>query len=113
MNPLIYKVLHVAAVMGLFTALAAIVSTECPKLRKGSTILHGVSLILVLVAGFGLIAKLHYGFQGWVIAKIVIWFVLGALLVVAKRRLLRPAATLTIMLILGTLAAWLATFKPF
>ena len=113
MHPFVYKVLHLAAVLGLFTALASLASSNDPKLRRGSSILHGVSLLLVLVAGFGLLAKLHYGFPGWIIAKLVIWALFGGLLVATRRRLLPPAPTIALILALGTLSAWLATFKPF
>jgi hypothetical protein len=113
MDPLIYKVLHLAGVVGLFTALGSLIATDENGSSKLGSILHGISLILILVSGFGMVAKFGYGFPGWVIAKLVIWFGLGAMLAVAKRKALPQGATFAVVLILGILAAWLGIYKPF
>ena len=76
---------------------------------------HGIAMTLLLIAGFGLLARLELAgsWPHWVIAKTSIWLCLGAGLVFVKKfpRLLRMwwviAGTL------GTLAAYLAVFKPF
>ena len=113
MDPRIYSVLPLVGILALFASLAAVATSDSAKLKKGSTILHGVAMLLILVAGFGLLAKLQLGFPGWVIVKLVIWLVFGALLVVSKRQLLRPGQLIGVMIALGALAAWLATFTPF
>jgi len=113
MDPLIYKVLHLAGVVGLFTALGSLIATDENGSRKLGSILHGTSLILILVSGFGMVAKFGYGFPGWVIAKLVIWLALGAMLAVAKRKALPQGATFGVVLVLGSLAAWLGIYKPF
>lgn len=114
MNPLLYKVIHLAGVIGLFTSFGAILAGTHEKCRKAATIMHGVSLLLLLVAGFGLLAKLYQNqFHGWVIAKLVIWLLLGAAPVLAGRKLLPAGATLFGVLLLGVAAAYLGIMKPF
>lgn len=115
MNPLVYQLIHLAGVIGLFTAFGAVLagSGACEKCRKGATILHGVSLLLLLAAGFGMLAKLHQNqFHAWVIAKLVIWVLLGVAPVLAKRKVLPNGVILGAVLLLGVAAAFLGIFKP-
>ena len=81
--------------------------------RKQGGMLHGIGLLVILVAGFGMIAKLHYGFPLWVILKLVIWLVLGALPVLVKKKVLPCAAVWVVALLLGCVAAYLGIYKPF
>ena len=77
---------------------------------------HGVALFLVLLGGFGMLARLEIthglGLPGWIWAKLGIWVVLGA--AVAARRS-RPLATagLAAVPLLALLAGWVALYKPF
>ncbi|MDA0765233.1 MAG: hypothetical protein O3A87_02250 [Verrucomicrobia bacterium] len=111
MDPFLYKVIHLVGVMSLFAALGAVAASEANGGKKLGTILHGVALLLILVSGFGLIAKLQYGFAWWVIAKIVIFLAMGGMLAVAKRRLLPCGSVIGIIIGLGTLAAVLGVYK--
>lgn len=115
-----YHVLHIAGVVGLFGALggAAVhagnaLGAEQTAWRKSLRVLHGVSLLVILVAGFGMLARLDAGFPGWAVAKLVLWFLMGGLLAVPYRApgLARPV--LWSLPVLGALAAWLAIAKPF
>ena len=115
MNPLLYKVIHLAGVIGLFTSFGAILASagSCEKCRKGATMMHGISLLLLLVAGFGLLTKLYQNqFHAWVIAKLVIWVLLGVAPVLAKRKLLPNGAILAGVLLLGVAAACLGILRP-
>ena len=114
MNPLIYKIIHLAGVMGLFSALGAIIAGTCFSCKKSARILHGISLLLILISGFGMIAKLGYGYtQGWIICKIVIWLILGAMLALSKKANIPPPILMAILLLSGLISAWLGVMKPF
>ena len=113
MNPLIYKIIHLAGVMGLFSALGTALAASCNASKKFAGIMHGISLLLIFVSGFGLIHKLGYGFAGWVIAKIVLFVFLGASLALVKRKVLSPSILYIIILIVGITTAYLGVMKPF
>jgi hypothetical protein len=116
----VYQVLHVAALAAVFAALggAAIAARLAPGERtpvaRLLAITHGVALVLLLVAGFGMLAKLGIGMPpGWAWAKIVLWLALGGLVAVVRRAPhLATGAFLSLPVIAG-LSAWLAHSKPF
>ena len=106
MDPDIYKVIHLAGVIILFGALGAGVYTASSKDNKLAGMLHGISLVLILVSGFGLVAKMWGNqFTWWVIAKLVIWLLLGGSYTLAKKRLLPENTAFAFILGLGILAA--------
>jgi Mn2+/Fe2+ NRAMP family transporter len=85
MSPTFYYILHVGATIVLagyiFYAFAA-----PPETRKRVMMLTGIASLLAAVGGFGLQAKLGYGFPVWMIVKIVCWLGLSALAGMAYRR---------------------------
>lgn len=117
-----YKILHLAAVIGVFVSLGAVCFHAMNGGNKAAatgrglvSALHGAGLLLALVAGFGLLARtgLMGGWPGWVWAKLTLWVLLGALVAVPYRRpdLARPV--LLALPVLALVAAWLAILKPF
>jgi len=113
MDPLLYKVIHLAGIMGLFSAMGAVIAGMCTSCKKMGMILHGVSLLLILISGFGMIAKFGYGMGGWVYAKIVIFIILGALPAFAKKEKFPKPVAMGILLFCGIAAAYLGVKKPF
>ena len=119
-----YRVLHYLAVFGLVVTLAAALGrgallpegAEDPWRRRLAA-LHGASLLLVAVAGFGLIARLDLLrgalLPGWIWAKLVIWLTLGGLVSLAFRRSRWSGAALVLLPFLAALAGYLALAKPF
>jgi hypothetical protein len=118
MSPLIYKLLHILGLVMAFMGLGALVmmavdgATPGKRGRALAGAFHGIGLLLLLVSGFGMIAKYGYGFPLWVWAKIVIWLLFGALLVVVRRAPQHAAALWVGLPVLAAIAAWLALFKP-
>ncbi|MCH9649937.1 MAG: hypothetical protein K0U98_17000 [Deltaproteobacteria bacterium] len=114
-----YKVLHLLGVLMIFFALGAQllraqIGEAAQSISKGAVgALHGVGLILALVGGFGLIAKLGLGFPGWVWAKVAIWLFLAGVTAIIKRAAGLRAALWFALPILGMVAAYLAIYKPF
>lgn len=110
MNPLIYKVIHLLGVMGVFTALGAVISSQK---TKGYAALHGIALGLILVSGFGLLAKLYQNnfAAPWIIVKFVVFIMMGGVLALAKRRVLPPVGSVLLILVLGAIAAWFGVMK--
>lgn len=120
MSYTVYKVAHLVAILFLFTSFGGMVAlarngSEDSGLRKLALTTHGLSLAVILVAGFGLLARLGMtdGFPGWAMAKVGIWLLLGGALVAIKRRPGWAGALWLILPALGGTAAWLAIAKPF
>lgn len=109
-----YKVVHIVAALTVFLSLGAAIAPSSAKAPKWIGPVHGVALLFSLIGGFGLLARLGIVTQwpAWVIAKLVIWIALGGMLAVTKRKLLKPTASIALMVTLGALAAYLAIFKP-
>lgn len=107
-----YQIIHYSGIIVLFFGLGALFGAG--RSLKPAAIAHGVGLLLVLVGGFGLQAKLMPGqFPGWMISKIAIWIVLGATLVLLKRKVLPPIGAALLAVGLGVVATLLAVLKPF
>jgi hypothetical protein len=117
-----YLVLHLLAVFVVVGCLSAMSvhmmagGTRDYGPRKLVSMVHGIGLLVALVAGFGLLGKgghMANGFPGWAVGKLVIWLVLGGLpaLIYRKQNLAKPL-WLSIFVFAG-LAAYLAAFKPF
>ena len=75
---------------------------------------HGIGLVISIVSGFGMLAKL--GIMGtmpvWAWIKIGLWLVLGFLPVLAKRRVIAAPLVVLIAAITGAALAYLGYFKP-
>jgi hypothetical protein len=108
-----YKLVHLIAIFALFLALGSAAVSEKAKSRWVAPV-HGIALLLILVAGFGMLARLGIqgSLPGWIVGKLVIWFLLGASLAIARRKLLPIGAYLFIVVSLGGIAGALALWKP-
>lgn len=115
----VYKLLHLIGVVLLFLALGgavlraklgAAVGETGKKLVAAS---HGVALLVLLVSGFGILAKLGLGFPAWVWIKLVIWLLLGGVVVFLRARPQSAGAWWWRIALLGAIAAYLGVYKPF
>ena len=121
----VYKVVHIIGIILLMAGLGAAISyalaASAPGLvapRRLIGAFHGTGAFLILLGGFGMLARLGImqggaSFPGWLWVKLVIWALLVAALIVARRRpsLVRPV--LFSLPVLGGLAAYMAIYKPF
>ncbi len=116
----LYKVVHVIGVMLLFASLGGLVATAATGqnghgARKIFVISHGVALVLLLVAGFGLMARLNLNNGGswplWIYGKVVIWIFMGGALALVKRVPDKAKIWYVLVLAVGLVAAILAVYK--
>lgn len=114
MTYLTYKFIHVVCIIVLFMTLGGL-ATQSPGTtsRKIFAAINGVFLVLIFVAGFGLIAKLKLPnpWPAWVWLKLVGWLLVG--MAPKFSRSLGPVLTVVCYGLLGTLMAYLALYKPF
>ncbi len=117
-----YKIMHYLGIFLTLTAIAGVVfhvgqggSKEDNAWRKFLGIQHGVGLLLVLVAGFGLLARLGLtsGLPGWIYVKLLIWFILGAFLPLAYKFNRKPMLVWYKSIALAMIAATFAVYKFF
>jgi hypothetical protein len=119
----VYKLIHL---LGIFMVLTALAVNSFHVLRgggradlpgrRGVSAAHGIGMLLVLIGGFGMMARLgivHGMPPGWVLAKLVVWLLLGAALTVPYRARGSARAVLLAVPLLGVLAAYFALYKPF
>jgi uncharacterized membrane protein SirB2 len=107
MNPTYYQLLHLFALFVLTAHTFMAFANPDPANKKQTMIITGVASLLVLVSGFGLLAKLHANqFSAWVVVKLFCWLALTALAGIAYRRphLRGVLATIALGLILCALA---------
>jgi hypothetical protein len=118
----VYKIVHLSGILMVFLSLGGAAmhaingGEKNHAWRKPVAITHGLGLLLALVGGFGLLARLgiaHGGLPGWVIAKLGIWLILGALLAVLIRKKNLAKSLWIFVIFLGGVAAYLAGYKPF
>ncbi|MEM7204104.1 MAG: hypothetical protein AAF628_27835 [Planctomycetota bacterium] len=113
-----YKLIHLIGLVALLLGLGGILlgrHDEEGKAAKSAMPLHGLGLLLLLVAGFGMLARLeiHWPWPGWTIAKVAIWLVLGALPILVRRGIVPAAIGWPLVIVLASGAAWAAIAKPF
>lgn len=86
-----YQWLHITSVAALLVSLAALwgLSSQKPGTKnKPIAILHGIGMTLLLVSGFGLLARLGMvsGLPWWIYVKIALWLIMGGSMILAKRK---------------------------
>lgn len=118
-----YKVVHILGIALLVTALGGLALYALNgglrrdnRARALVAALHGAGLLLVLVGGFGMLARLGFRhgamFPGWIIVKLGVWAALAAAVTLPMRvpRLGRPMMVVVPLLV--GLAAYMAVYKP-
>jgi hypothetical protein len=123
MSYVVYKLMHF---FGIFTLIVALAATAMHVLRGGTradnphrgslAAAHGISLLLILTGGFGMLARMgvmHTGLPNWIYAKLVIWLAFGGAMTLAYRGKGPSKTVLFAIPVLGVLAAVVALYKPF
>ena len=118
----IYKLIHLLGIFLLLTTLAI----ACTHLLRGGTradlprrralgVTHGTASFLILLGGFGMLARLGIvegGLPGWILLKLGIWLILSAALALGLRATAGARAVLIGTPLLALMAAAIAIYKP-
>jgi hypothetical protein len=110
MDPIILKTLHIGGVVALFSSLGAVLLGGSHK--KSASILHGISLVFILLIGFAMLKKPPMD-QYWWMVKLGIWLFIGAAPALSKRQILPSSVVLILCIASAIFAAWLGLTKPF
>lgn len=119
----IYKVIHLFSMFLLFTILGGIAlhalnggTRDTNQGRRLVGALHGIALFLILLGGFGMLARLgivQAGLPGWIWAKLAIWVALPVIGTMPYRKPATAKAMLLALPVIGALSAYFAIYKPF
>jgi hypothetical protein len=112
-----YNLLHILGIVLVFMGLGALAfhganggDKASNKVRGLVMATHGVGVLLIIVAGFGLLAKIGGmadGLPGWIHPKLLIWVLLAAAPMILIRK---PNAGKLVWFALPLLAATAAYF---
>ena len=116
----LYKVLHILGIALIIMPLGGLIlhtinggTRQSNSHRKLAAMTHGIGMLITIVAGFGMLARLGIsGLPTWTIAKIVIWLALGGVMSIIFRA---PKMSRMVWWLVPTLTAaatYLAIFKP-
>ena len=112
MNLKTYHILHLSSIIVLlgytFYAFAAPAET-----RKRIVMITGVAALLALITGFAMLGKLHLGFPGWIVVKLVCWLGLSVMVSFAYRRRAQADAFMIIAFVLAITAVTMVFVRPF
>lgn len=117
-----YNLVHIVGLVLLMAGLGGIaLSAESNSARPGwvrryALVFHGLGLFLILLGGFGMLARLGIvrgtSWPGWVWVKMVVWGALGIAVFLPHRFPVTARPVLVLLPVLGGLAAYMAIYKP-
>lgn len=117
----VYKLIHVLGILMIFSSLGGLIlyvindGTKSQNTwRKPAAITHGLGILLILLGGFGMLARLgiHWPWPGWVIGKVIVWVILGGAVSLIYKVPSAGKALWYVVILLGAIAAYLAIMKP-
>jgi hypothetical protein len=119
----LYNLVHIVGIVLVMAGLGGIALTAATVgrpdgawTRRSIGIFHGVGVFLILLGGFGMLARLGIvqgtAWPGWVWAKVGVWGVLGAAAFLPYRFRGSGWPLLLLLPVLGGLAAYMAIYKP-
>jgi len=113
MAPQYYLVLHLVSLLLLAGVTFAALAAPQPERRKFSLMWSGILSLVVLVSGFGLLARLGLPFQGWVSVKLVCWVALAMMTPMAFRRSAQGAVWSRVTIAALVIGVLMVQLKPF
>jgi hypothetical protein len=118
----VYKLLHILGVLVTFAALGGLALTvlngatkQSSGARKTIAMAHGIGTFVILLGGFGALARLGVtgGLPGWIFVKLAIWLVIAGLVVVPYRKPELAKPIFWSLPLLGAVSVAMALWKPF
>lgn len=114
-----YRIVHLFCIMLIYLAFGALAlsglrgeTRDSNPWHKRIAMLHGIGMLGLFVAGFGLLAKGEHGFPTWIWAKFLIFAVFGGAVAVYARKPQFSGMMTVILALLGLVAALLGVYQP-
>ncbi len=112
-----YHFMHISSILILFMCLASMATVRLINPQeawpKWMGITHGLSLLVILVGGFGMLARLGItgGLPPWIYIKLVIWLILGGIIAFIKKMPEKAQGLWIIIAILGMISVYAVSYK--
>ena len=118
-----YNLVHIVGLILLMSGLGGMAlraaggaTQNSPALRRLAMALHGLGAFLILLGGFGMLARMGIahgaGWPEWLWVKVAVWGVLAAAVLLPSRWPATAVPLLLLLPLLGGLAAYMAIYKP-
>lgn len=118
-----YNVVHIIGIILLMSAMGGIAvaginggDRASNRARRLTGALHGTGAFLILLGGFGMLARIGFphgaNFPAWLWVKLGVWLALGAAPFLVSRKPSLARWALLSLPVLGGLAAWMGIYKP-
>lgn len=106
-----YHIAHIIGLIFVFIGFGALLSSESSRTAMKW---HGIGLLISLISGFGMLAKLGIfkSMPTWVWIKIGLWLVLGFLPVLARRRVVAAPVVVILAAVIAGVMGYLGYLKP-
>ena len=117
----VYKFIHFLGIIMIFVSLGGVMvhvfngGAKADNVwRRPAGITHGIGLFLVLLGGFGMMARLGipWPWPRWLFVKLAIWVVLGGITGLLYRLGVSGKSLWVAVMLLGAIAAYMAIMKP-
>lgn len=114
-----YNLLHLCGIFLVFTSLGGlwVLSAKAAEgpgdgTRRILAATHGIGLVIILIAGFGMMARLGImgGWPLWIWIKLAVWLVVAATPMLLRRARSSSTALFLLLSVIGATAAWAAIF---
>jgi hypothetical protein len=119
MSYLILLVLHVVGALYLFLGLGAMISQRVDGadagsegVRKLAGMTHGLALLVILIAGFGILGVQGYDLGLWVWLKLALWLFFGGVIVLVRRMPHLSRTFWWLLPLVAGIAVYLCEAKP-
>ena len=118
-----YNLVHIVGLVLIMSGLGGMAfqaagGADCGSrgLRRVAMGLHGLGVFLILLGGFGMLARLGIvhgaSWPGWLWVKVAVWGMLAAVALLPYRWPATAVPLLLLLPLLGGLAAYMAIYKP-
>lgn len=118
----LYNLLHILGIVLVFMSIGALAfhganggTKETNKVRGLIMSSHGIGLLLIVVAGFGMLARtrsMAAGLPGWLHPKLLIWVLVAAAPMILNRKPQWGKALWFVFPLLAATAAYFAINHP-
>lgn len=119
-----YEVVHLIGIAMLFVAIGGVAvhaanggTKADSRTRSLVGSVHGVGALLILVGGFGMLARIGFqhgaNFPGWLWVKLIVWTILSAVVLLPYRKPALARPFFVLLPLLAGVAVYMALYKPF